>query len=245
MFSLRELPSDSTGVSKREILYGKKIRVPLSILKNIWKEESLSEEQQLTYSYVMEMKQNLSDVSELVAADMKAAMTKYKSYYDAKCFPRKLMVGDEVLILLPTQQTKLLLAWKGPFEIIKVLNDVNYVVNVRGKEKVFHINMLKKYFRRPNTAVRVSVNTIDINDLIFPSENLVQRVKFQVLEEPQEKENLEILTVEGNAKHFQELDINPDLNQKENDDLMFLLDEFKIVFSDIPGPLTLFCIRLI
>ena len=77
------------------------------------------------------------------------------------------MVGDEVLILLPTQQTKLLLAWKGSFEIIKVLNDVNYVVNVREKEKVFHINMLKKYFRRPNTAVQVSLNTIAINELNF------------------------------------------------------------------------------
>ena len=117
LFSLRELPSDSTGFSPGEILYGKKIRGPLSILKDIWTEESLSEEQQLTYSYVLEMKQNLSDISELVADNMKAAMTKYKSYYDAKCFPRKLMVGDEVLILLLTQQSKLLLAWKGPFEI--------------------------------------------------------------------------------------------------------------------------------
>ena len=186
MFFLRELPSDSTGFSPGEILYGKKIRGPLSVLKDIWTEESLSEEQQLTYSYVLEMKQNLSDISELVADNMKAAMTKYKSYYDAKCFPRKLMVGDEVLLLLPTRQSKLLLAWKGPFEVIKVLNDVNYVVNVREKVKVFHINMLKKYYRRPNTALQVSVNTIDINDLIFPSETLVQRVKFQVLEDPQE-----------------------------------------------------------
>ena len=109
------------------------------------------------------------------------------------------------------------------------------MVNVKEKEEVFHINKLNKYFRRPNTAAQVSVNTIDIIDLIFPSENLVQRVKLQVLEEPQEKENLEILTVEENAKQFQELDINPDLNQKEKDDLMFLLDEFKIIFSDIPG----------
>ena len=54
-------------------------------------------------------------------------------------------MGDKVLVLLPTDQNKLLTQWKGPFEIKGTIWGNNYQVEVNKKVKTHHINMLKLY----------------------------------------------------------------------------------------------------
>ena len=49
-----------------------------------------------------------------------------------------------MLVLLPTDHNKLLMQWKGPFEASSVVG-LNYdLVKVKGKEKVYHGNLLSK-----------------------------------------------------------------------------------------------------
>jgi len=48
---------------------------------------------------------------------------------------------------LPTDSNYLLLQWKGPFEILEVSGD-DYRIQLVGKTKTFHANMLKKYGSR-------------------------------------------------------------------------------------------------
>ena len=38
--------------------------------------------------------------------------------------------------------------WKGPFVVTKVINEVDYSINMNGKENTFHANMLKQYYER-------------------------------------------------------------------------------------------------
>ena len=45
-------------------------------------------------------------------------------------------------MLLPTDHNKLLMQWKGPFEVSFVVGLNNYKVKVKGKEKVYHTNLL-------------------------------------------------------------------------------------------------------
>ena len=60
------------------------------------------------------------------------AKQKQKAYYDKKARNREFEIGQKVLVLLPTQTFKLL------------ASHVGYRIIVRGgKQKVFHINMLK------------------------------------------------------------------------------------------------------
>jgi hypothetical protein len=60
------------------------------------------------------------------------------------------VVGDKVLILLPTDKNKLLMQWKGPFEVEKIVGTNDYGIQVGGKVKTFHANMLQKYIERMN-----------------------------------------------------------------------------------------------
>ena len=70
---------------------------------------------------------------------------------------RTFLPGDSVLIYVPVTQprkdqrhlvAKLTKFWRGPFQVIRSINDVTYLVQVQGKQQPFHINRLKPYFPR-------------------------------------------------------------------------------------------------
>ena len=60
LFAYREVPHDSTGFSPFELLYGRNVRGPMMILKELWTEE-LDENQQTLYEYVINLKNQLQD----------------------------------------------------------------------------------------------------------------------------------------------------------------------------------------
>ena len=86
-----------------------------------------------------------------LAMQNSSAASQRNKYYDKKTQDRKFSVGEEVLVLLPSASNKLLSSWLGPFPITKVFHP-DYRVLVKGKEKVFHANMLKRYVRREEAA---------------------------------------------------------------------------------------------
>ena len=70
---------------------------------------------------------------------------KLKAYYDRRAKPCFIKVEDKVLHLLPIDSNQLLLQWRGPFEIVEVLNRVDYRVNINGYIHTFHANILRHY----------------------------------------------------------------------------------------------------
>jgi len=38
--------------------------------------------------------------------------------------------------------------WQGPFNIEEKVRLNDYIINIRGKRRIYHANMLKKYFER-------------------------------------------------------------------------------------------------
>ena len=67
-----------------------------------------------------------------------------------------------MLVLLPTDSNKLLLQWKGPFEVIEKVRGDDYKIELTGRTKMFHANMLKKYFERNQevSEVRSECSTV-------------------------------------------------------------------------------------
>ena len=56
------------------------------------------------------------------------------------------MEGDFVLLLQPTDNNKLTMQWKGPFKVESVIGLNDYRINVKGKSKIYYVNLLKKYY---------------------------------------------------------------------------------------------------
>ena len=61
---------------------------------------------------------------------------------------REFKPGDKVLLLLPTDNNKLLMHWKGPFEVLEKIHGHNYRIQLPDRVKMFHANMLKLYVER-------------------------------------------------------------------------------------------------
>ena len=61
---------------------------------------------------------------------------------------RKFQPGDKVLVLLPTDHNKLLMQWKGPYEVSVVVGVNDYKVRIKNKLKVYPANFLKVYILR-------------------------------------------------------------------------------------------------
>lgn len=56
--------------------------------------------------------------SELAQVNETKAKQKQNAYYDKKARNREFEIVQKVLVLLPTQTSKLLASWKGPFTIV-------------------------------------------------------------------------------------------------------------------------------
>ena len=148
LFAYREVAQESTGFSPFELLYGRAVRGPMFILKELWTKEVEAPEVKNSYQYVFELREKLEDTLKIAHEELQKAQQKGKHYYDRKTKVRKFQPGDKVLVLLPTDHNKLLMQWKGPYEVSAVVGTNDYKVKVKDKLKVYHANLLKKYIER-------------------------------------------------------------------------------------------------
>ena len=99
LFAYREVPQESTGFSPFQLLYGRSVRGPGTILKELWTKEVKIPEVKTRYEYVTELHEHLEDSLKLIQKELKKSQNRYKKHYDRKAKPRCLEVGDHVLIL--------------------------------------------------------------------------------------------------------------------------------------------------
>ena len=90
---------------------------PMFILKELWTKELEEPEVKNSYQYVFELREKLEDTLKLAHTELQKAQNKGKHYYHRKTKVRKFVPGDKVLVLLPNDHNKLLMQWKGPFEV--------------------------------------------------------------------------------------------------------------------------------
>ena len=143
-FAIREVPQESLGFSPFELLYGRNVKGPMAILRALWSVETPDEQVLSTYQYVIELRDRLEQTCKLAHENLKKVLIKQKAYYDRHARSRKLDVGDKVLLLLPTDRNKLLLQWKSPYELVEVVNRMDYKIDVNGVVSTYHANMLKQ-----------------------------------------------------------------------------------------------------
>lgn len=145
LFAYREVPQASLGVSPFEMLYGRNVRGSLTILKEVWLDESISTDMRSCYSHVLKLREKLERTCELAHRTLREAKLEHKKYYDKGSCKRQLQPGQKAPILLPSDHNKLVMFWKGPFDVTQKCNNVDYELRIGDKNKVLRINMLKRY----------------------------------------------------------------------------------------------------
>ena len=89
----------------------------MAILRELWSDEVNDEQVLSTYQYVIELREWLEQTCKLARENLEKLQIKQKTYYDKLARSRKFDVGDKALLLLLTESYKLLLQWKGPYDM--------------------------------------------------------------------------------------------------------------------------------
>lgn len=164
--------------------------------------------------------------------NLKTSSARYKKYYNSKARDRQLKAGDKVLVLLPTSNNKLLMQWKGPFVVTRKMSPLDYKVDVYGKVKPFHINMLRLSTERLNTDEQKDSNVL--------AEVSVAIIDIDQEEEGQDRNNSESTHIPAliqceQKETFENINLSSELCPEQRTEMKKILQEFPDVFTDLPG----------
>ena len=218
LFAYRELPQESLQFSPFELLYGHSVRGPMVILKQLWTEEEKNPEVKTTYEYVINLRQRLQDTCDLARENLRKAQVRQKKYYDCKTKERCFRSGDSVLLLLPTDENKLIMHWKGPFRVLERVNDRDYLIQLPDKVRLFHANLLKKYYEREKSE----------------SKNEITAAAILEAEEEEDEDAISVQVISDAKETWKDVKINDRLETDQKEAVKELLYEYRDIFTDIP-----------
>ena len=194
---------------------------------------------------MLDLRERLNDTLKLAKEQLESSQARQKKHFDKKTRARYFSPGD--VLVLPTDTNKLLVQWKGPYDIINSVGLNDYKVKINGKEKTFHANLLKKYLsRNEETSSRVpEVSSQTRDDLDVPSCVAVVEDYDYEADNGHDQDNLT-----GDEQASEDLPEIGSWEQKEdaadvkcgealtydrNRELQLMVQMFSEIFSDRPG----------
>lgn len=221
LFAYREVPQSSTGFSPFELLYGRTVRGPMMILKALWTDEKTDDEVKTTYTYVTDLRNRLETIGKIARENLTIAQSRQAEYYNKHTKPREFEVNDKVLLLLPEAHNKLQMKWKGPFVVTAKLGGLNYKVQTGKREKIFHVNLLKKYISREDQTTQAD---FVVATIVTEDEGETDCVTGTLPNCP--------LQTDETVKDVR---VNEALTERQKKEVNELLNEFSSTLTDKPG----------
>ncbi|GFW58483.1 retrovirus-related Pol polyprotein from transposon 17.6 [Trichonephila clavipes] len=185
LFSYREVPNTTTGVSSFRLLYGREARGPLAILKSSWAGEihlptNIS---QSAADYLQEMKINMEKTAESASLTAAQKQKAYGDYFNKRSFVKNFSIGEQVVLLIPDSSNKIYARWTGPGEIIQHHPPHSYKVKLSdGTVRHVHVNKIRKYHPRALAIGVIFEGDHEFGE-IHPTPNLSRSTSKRVLHE--------------------------------------------------------------
>lgn len=149
LFAVRESPQDSTGFSPFEMLFGRKVRGPLKVLKDQWVQPSPLPNITVA-KYIDNLWKRLASVRRIASQNFGNAQERMKKN-QKKTVTRSLNKGHKVLIFFPIPGSPLRNKYFGPYVVSRKVSPTNYIVQTPDRQKssqLVHINLMKSYIKR-------------------------------------------------------------------------------------------------
>ena len=233
LFAYSEVPVETLGCSSFELMFGRSVPGPLSLVKTAWlRETDLSTVKQSVVEFMLNRptRQHLRYALEIANQQATQERTKAKVWYDRRARLRTFEPGDKVLVFLPIPGSPLQTKFHGPYVIEEQIGPVDYVVSTpdrRKKKRVCHVNLLKRYFER------------DPGLDPTPSTALAEVMLQHTVSEVQECTAPTSLASPAVIPDTLLSKLGDQLTSSQTSGLSRLLTEFADVFSDVPGRTTL------
>lgn len=137
---------EATGFSPYEMVFGRKMEVPLEA------DLTITEEDDIYNDHVETLREKLRETFDLAARRKVMARRKNERSYNRKAKTVEYREGQMVLLHVPSigrhRVKKLSKLWKGPFKIIKVPSPLTVVLKIRKRDVPVHVNRIKPYMSR-------------------------------------------------------------------------------------------------
>jgi hypothetical protein len=148
MMAYRSAIQTSTGYTPYMLMMGRQPRIPSDLW---WDGLNDGEARASPSQYVTQLQQTLLDVHACSREHLRIAGDTQKECYDRRSKDIRYKRGDKVWLLCERRykglSPKLAKPWTGPYELIGVMGDTIYKIqlNDRSKSQVVHFNRLKPY----------------------------------------------------------------------------------------------------
>jgi len=89
-FAVRDTPQDSTGFNPFELLFGHRVRTPMTPLKHLWTGEKEDPEVKTTYQYVLDLRERIEETCQLAQEEIAKVQKRNQTYYNRRARERRL-----------------------------------------------------------------------------------------------------------------------------------------------------------
>ena len=254
LFAYRDAPHAATGFSPFELVMGHRVRGPLTVVKEAMLAAPETGEatpdaettQRLT-QHVLGVKDRLQETCALARSRLYTAQTKQKVLFDRKARARTLQVGDQVLIFLPSEPSKLLMTWQGPGTVLERLGLNTYKIQYKKRLRTYHINHLRRYVSRNASGTSLPMEgeeSVDDPDAV-PVNHGAHRIIDEVteayaavaiaIESPEDMEATDPCVPSDTQLDTPEITVGPLLTYEQRAALDTITTTYNDVFSAKPG----------
>ena len=238
LFAVRESKNESLGFSPFQLMFGREVRGPLSVLKDSWLLQGVLKSSPTVSQYFEKLKNTLLKVHTIAMENLRISQIKMKRNYDRKTKVRCFQPGDRVLVFMPLSGSSLAAKYSGPYTIKTKVDNLNYVINTpdrRQKSRKVHVNLIKEYNQRKaetdsigNNVDRTQPLTITTSQSVPMCPLVAENIVFDTTNEVDLPMN--------NADVLSKLcDYTSHLTDLQRYDLSELFKKFPNVIKDIPG----------
>ena len=217
LFAIRNMKNSSTGFAPTELMLGRKVRGPMDIIADLCLDRSTNKEIVNAYSYAEKLKKIIKKTNMIASQNAEQSAAKNKRYYDLHAHPRYFNKNEQVLVLLPQKGNSLYMAYQGPYKIIKRKGD-NYYIQIGKQLRVYHANLLKRYFEREEDTVYTCTAGYITEEI------------------SEDKRQPDIQFYQHTAtQNFRNAKLDEDLNPMQRVEIRNILEKHSDVLTDVPG----------
>ena len=92
LFAYREVPQYLTHFAPFELMYGRTVRGPIHILRELWTQDIDEQEMKPNYQYMLDLRERLNDTLKLAKEQLESSQAMQKKYFDKKTKARRTSV---------------------------------------------------------------------------------------------------------------------------------------------------------
>jgi hypothetical protein len=174
LFAYREVPVAEYGFSPYELVFGRYVRGPLSIVYDNWWETGEQTASPHVVDYMLQLRNKLDLTLNTVHSRQAEAQVESKLWYDKKARAKEFKEGELVLVLLPQPGKPLNMKYVGPYKVLKQTTPVDYLIEFpegRKPYRVIHVNLIKKYQVRSTQVGSVVASVSRVSEFVVESDD--------------------------------------------------------------------------